>query len=182
MKQKVYAPINKALLLKIFGAFDKKLKTRLCLVVGGAGALILAYKYEMGTHDIDAVPFQTTLSPSEIEGYSRQIAREFNLPQDWLNPYFQTFSYVLPKSYGERLISVYKGKFLQVYALGPEDLLILKCFARREKDIGHCRLLMKHCKRLDFVDQHLQKLMEEGISKAQEACDFFDDLRADLGL
>lgn len=176
------AVLDKALLKKIFQSFDRKLQTPLRLIVGGAGALILAYKYELGTRDIDAIPVKSTLSMADIERYAREIAKEFSLDYDWLNPYFQSFIHVLPQSYGKRLIPAYKGKYLDVFALGPEDLLILKCFAHREKDIGHARLLMKVCKDLDFVDNHLQKMLEEKIPNAQEACDFFDDIRNDLGL
>lgn len=174
--------LNKALLKKIFGRLDHKLPTSLRIVVGGAGALILAYKYELGTRDIDAIPVKSALSMAEIERYAREVAREFSLDYDWLNPYFQSFAHVLPRSYGERLIPVYKGKFLEVFALGPEDLLILKCFAHREKDIGHARLLMKTCKNLSFVDDHLQKMLEENVPNAQEACDFFDDIKSGLGI
>lgn len=174
--------LTKPILLKIFAALDKKLSSPLNLIVGGAGALILAYQHHLGTSDIDAVPYKTALSLSEVDRLVKEIAKEFNLSPDWLNPYFQTFSHVLPKSYGERLILTFSGKYLQVYALGPEDLLILKCFAGREKDIGHVRLLMKVCKNLNFVSDHLQKLLDEKVPKAQEACDFFDTIKSDLGL
>ena len=176
------ALLNKTVLKKVFSSLDHKLKTQLRLVVGGAGALILAYKYGLGTRDIDAIPVKSTLSMAEIERYAREIAMEFSLDYDWLNPYFQSFMHVLPRSYGERFIQVYKGKHLEVFALGPEDLLILKCFAHREKDIGHARLLMRVCKNLDFVDHHLQKMLEEKIPNAEKACDFFDAIRSDLGL
>lgn len=176
------AVLNKALLQRIFDYLDHKLSEPLNLVVGGAGALILAYQYTLGTRDIDVIPFKTKLSASDIDRYVRDVGTKFGLPPDWLNTYFQTFAYVLPKSYGERLILVYEGKKLRIYALGPEDLLILKCFAGREKDIGHSRLLMKVIKNIDFVEKTLQELMDQGIPRAREAFNFFHDLRDDLGL
>jgi hypothetical protein len=63
-----------------------------------------------------------------------------------------------------------------VMALGVEDLLIMKCFAGREKDIGHARALLKKGPDLALVDGRIHQLIEKGIQGAREAGDFFDDL------
>jgi hypothetical protein len=93
-----------------------------------------------------------------------------------MNPYFETYTHVLPSDYGSRLKEVFAGERLRVMALGLEDLLIMKCFAGREKDVGHARALLKRGPDLALVDGRIQQLIEKGIQGAREAGDFFDDL------
>ena len=92
-----------------------------------------------------------------------------------------SFSYVLPKDYDERLIPIFKGKNMNAFALGVEDLLILKCFAGRERDIGHARFLIKKCKNLTLIEKHLESLLDQRVPKAQEALDFFDEIKELIG-
>jgi len=63
-----------------------------------------------------------------------------------------------------------------VMALGVEDLLVMKCFAGRDKDVGHARALLRKGPDLAIVDSRIQQLIEKGIKGAREAGDFLDDL------
>lgn len=104
------------------------------------------------------------------------VARDLSLPGDWLNPHFETFLFTLPADYESRLKTVFTGEHLVVNALGPEDLLILKCFAGRDKDIPHARALVKKGANLNFVEKHIHHLMDKSILGAGAARDFLDDL------
>lgn len=122
---------------------------------------MLAYGLPVRTRDVDAYTATGHLD---------------DLAPDWMNPYFETYTHVLPSDYGSRLKEVFAGERLRVMALGLEDLLIMKCFAGREKDVGHARALLKRGPDLALVDGRIQQLIEKGIQGAREAGDFFDDL------
>ena len=161
---------------KALKALDHEIPELLQLLVGGGAAFVLAHQIPLSTSDIDAIPFKTKMTMPEVDHYAKEVARKLKIPTDWLNNYFVTFTYSLPKDYGERLVPVFKGKKLNAVALGKEDLLIMKCFAGREKDIPHARLLLKKKPDTKLVAKHLHQCLEEGLPKAQEAIDFFYDL------
>ncbi len=169
--------------LDAFKALDKKLTQKVKLLVGGGAAMILAHHYPLATFDVDAIPFQTDLSLGEFDKYVKQVAQEKKLPPTWLNPYFSNFTYVLPSDYQDRLIQIFNGKNLQVYGLDKIDLLILKSFAGREKDVGHAKALMKkiNSNHLEFIEKHLEQLLKKNIPKSQEAIDFYYDIKDALG-
>jgi hypothetical protein len=37
------------------------------------------------------------------------VAHELDIPADWLNPYFATFTHVLPMDFEARLTTVFEG-------------------------------------------------------------------------
>lgn len=174
--------MNKNKILQAFTLLDNKMGESAKLLLGGGGALVFAYDFPLATLDLDAVFFQSRITEADVFHEIQKVASELDLPKDWLNPYFGTFLYTLPKDYDSRLKQVFHGKNLKVYALGLEDLLILKCFAGREKDIGHARALIKKGANTDFVISHLRTLVDAGLPKAQQACDFLDDLLDELGV
>lgn len=67
-------------------------------------------------------------------------------------------------------------------ALGLEDLLIMKCFAGREKDIPHARALLKKGLDTKLVSKHLHHCTEASLPKANEALDFFYDVCEQAGV
>lgn len=154
---------------------DRRLKNPLLLIMGGGGAMVLAYQHPLATFDIDAIP--KGLDILELDILVKSIAEKLKLPPQWLNPYFSTYAHTLPADYGHRLVEVLKGKWLTVRALGKEDLLIMKCFAHRQKDVGHARALLKKGVDLLLVENHIENLKKMGIPKSQEALDFLDDLK-----
>ena len=103
--------------------------------------MVLAHGYPLATSDVDALPKQTSFE--EIDAAVKRVAIELNLPSDWLNPYFSSFTHVLPADFTSRLVRVFSRERLSVEALGREDMLIMKCFAHRPKDLGHARALLR---------------------------------------
>ena len=163
-------------------ALDDEIPEPLRLLVGGGAAFVLAHHIPLSTMDIDGIPYQTKLELAEIDRVVKKVAKKLNLPPDWLNTYFATFTYSLPKDYGSRLVSIFKGKRLTAFALSKEDLLIMKCFAGREKDLPHARALLKKGLKTSLVAKHLQHCIEIGLPKAQRASDFFYDLCEQMGI
>lgn len=167
-------PLTAAVLEAAFKALDARLEAPLTLVVGGGTAMMLAYGLPVRTTDVDAYPARGRLD--DIAAPIREVARELDLAPDWLNPHFETFAHVLPADYGARLKELFAGHRLRVSALGVEDLLLMKCFAGREKDVGHARALLRRKPDLRLVEKRIEELVERGVRGAREAADFLDDL------
>jgi hypothetical protein len=152
---------------------DQKLEAKhtslLKLLIGGGSALTLAHNIPLQTADIDAVPFKSNVDLSLLDKLIKETGKELKISPDWLNPYFGTFLMSLPSDYGDRLIDVYKGKSLEAYGLGLNDLLIMKCFAGREKDIPHSKVLIRKGANIDFVQDHIESLIAKNIPGAQQA-------------
>ncbi len=171
----VRPPLTVAALEAAFRALDSRLEGPVTLVVGGGTAMMLAYDLPVRTTDVDAYPVRGRLD--EIAPHVRAVARELGLSPDWVNPHYETFAHVLPADYGTRLREVFAGEKLRVMALGVEDLLVMKCFAGREKDVGHARALLKRNPDLRVVERRIEELVERGVPGALDAADFLDDLR-----
>ena len=167
-------PLTVEKLQAAFRALDALLAKPVTLIVGGGSAMMLAYRLPVRTTDVDAYPREASLD--EIAPAIHKVAKQLGLSPDWINPYYETFAHVLPGDYAKRLRSVFEGKALTVAALGVEDLLVMKCFAGREKDVGHARALLKHKPDLGIVEQRLADLVVKRVKGAREALDFFDDL------
>ncbi|MBI3535143.1 MAG: hypothetical protein HY072_06625 [Deltaproteobacteria bacterium] len=168
------ANLLKEKMLEAFRLLDQILKQEVTLIMGGGGSMILAHGFHLGTADIDAIPKGIELN--ELDPLVKQIAKKLEIAPDWLNPYFSTFSHTLPLDYGDRLIEVFSGKKLKVLALGKEEMLIMKCFAHRQKDIPHAKLLIKKSTDIKMVESHIEGLMKKRIPGAQDALDFLDDV------
>ena len=170
------------MMLRAFGSLDKRLKTPVEILIGGGAAMLLAHKVPLSTMDIDGLLVHCEVSPAELDPLIKKVAQELKINPHWFNSYFGTFTFVIPKDYEKRLIPVYKGMNLKVMAFGLEDLLIMKCFSGREKDIGHVKALIKGGADLNLVEGHVQTLADKGVPKASEALDFLDDIRDQLGV
>lgn len=155
-------------------ALDQLLLTKVTLIVGGGGAMLLAHGFPLATSDIDAVP--KGLTSEELSPLIERVAAKLKLPTDWLNPWYQTFTYVLPADYSDRLVTVFSGTHLRADALGKEDLLIMKCFAHRAKDVGHARALIRENANLDLVLARIEELKKRKIPEASKAEDFLNEI------
>ena len=152
------------------------------LVVGGGAAMTLAYNHPMATQDVDAFAAKGGLRIAELAELARAVATELNVEPDWLNSHFETFTAVLPSDYASLLRSVYRGEHLTVDALGPEDLLVMKCFAGRDKDRPHARRLLREVTDMTIVDRQLELLAQRRYLGAEKAADWLDDLRDEVDL
>lgn len=162
-------------MLAALQALDQLLDRPIRLIIGGGGAMILAHHFTLATADIDGVP-GAGATAEELDPPIKQVAQKLQIAPDWLNPYYATFTHVLPADYGARLETVYQGAHLKVEALSKDDLLIMKCFAGRMKDRAHARALIQKGADAGFVEAHIEKLIEKNIPKAKEALDFLDEV------
>src|SRR5688500_7681607 len=103
----VHRPLDAPLMLEALGRLDSLIPAPSHLVIGGGGAMVLAYEHRLATQDIDAFAARGGLTIAELDGPAKQIARELDIEPDWLNAHFQTYTTVLPSDYKERLRRVY---------------------------------------------------------------------------
>ncbi len=173
------------LMKKALARLDQKLNAAqikdVKLLIGGGGAFGLAYQVPLHTADIDGVPFQSKITQAQLDPFVKESGRELEISPDWLNPYFETFLGSLPSDYGSRLVEVFRGKSLVVFALGLEDLLVMKCFAGREKDMPHAKILLRKGANINFVEAHLRSLLQKSYPGAQNALDFLLEAEDQVG-
>lgn len=159
---------------RALAALDAILPRSAQLIIGGGGGMALAYAINVRTDDIDA--YSKGMSTEELDPFVKKVAARLGINPGWLNAYYTTFAHVLPPDYGARLREVFRGKNLTASVLGPEDLLIMKCFAGRKKDVPHARALLRLQPDLALVERHIESLRDKSIPRAQEAMDFLDDI------
>ena len=169
--------LSKSLMEKALRRLDELLNQKLRLIIGGGGAMILAHNFPIATTDLDAVPKGMTIE--ELDPLIKKIGLEMNWPGDWMNPYFASFAINLPSDFGSRMVTVFNGKNLIADALGREDMLIMKCFAHRAKDIGHARALLKAGADTKFVEKHIEALKKKKLPGCDDALEFLDQLLDD---
>ncbi len=177
-----HQPLDAKRMKRALELLDAEIPSPARLVVGGGAAMVLAYKHPLATQDIDAFAAKGGLRLADLDAAAKVIAKKLDIEPDWLNSHFDTFTAVLPADYATRLRRVFTGKQLVVDALGPEDLLVMKCFAGRDKDLPHARKLVKIAADLSIVDRQLALLVERRYLGAEKAADFFDDLRDQEGV
>jgi hypothetical protein len=167
--------LTEELMRRALQALDAKLKRQVRLIIGGGGAMILAHHFPLATTDIDGIPGVGTTA-EELDPLIKEVAEELHIPKDWLNPYYVTFTHVLPPDYNTRLKLVFELSNLIVEALSKEDLLIMKCFAGRIKDHPHVKALIQSGANISLVETHIESLNAKGIPGAAKALDFLDEV------
>lgn len=166
-------------MMSAFRALDGKVEAPLTLLIGGGAAMLLAHGVPLSTHDVDGLPLDSALSPAAVEALAREVAAERGLSPHWYNDYFNTFTWALPPDFRGRLVTVFQGRRLTVKALGAVDLLIMKCMAGREKDIGHARVLLRRGADWRAAERRLEELSQQGHPAALQALRFLEDLVAE---
>ena len=59
-------------------------------------------------------------------------------------------------------------------------MLIMKCFAHRQKDVGHAKALIKGGADVDAVETQIEALAKKGIPGTTAAMDFLQDILEQL--
>ncbi|MDE0518220.1 MAG: DUF6036 family nucleotidyltransferase [Bdellovibrionales bacterium] len=167
-------------ILKALQTLDSLAKTPFEVIIAGGSAMICSYKFPLGTTDVDAIIKSADLS--KVDTYIKKTAKKLSLSPDWLNIWVSSFTHYLPEDYENRLNVLFKGEQITAKTFGKEDILILKCFAHRGKDIAHARALIKQKADIDFVENHINHLIAKKWPQAKKALDFLYDILDELGL
>ncbi len=166
--------LSKKQILKALKNLDSLSTKPFELIIAGGSAMICAYQYPLGTVDVDVVVRKADLS--EVDAYIKKTAQKLSLSPDWLNVWVSSFTHYLPADYEDRLNILFQGKKVTAKVFGKEDILILKCFAHRGKDIGHVKALIKQKADTSFVEKHINTLLKKHIPGADKALDFLYDI------
>lgn len=176
MKEK----LNKKTVLKALQTLDSLSDTTFELIIAGGSAMMCSYGYPLGTVDVDAIVKKADLS--EVDVYIKKTAKKLSLTPDWLNMWVSSFTHYLPDDYEDRLNIFFKGKKITAKTFGREDILILKCFAHRGKDVGHVKALIKQKTDVDFVENHIKELIKKNLPESKKALDFLYDILDEMEL
>ena len=171
---------DKENILKALKVLDSIAEKPFELIIAGGSAMVCSYKFPIATMDVDAVIKKAELS--EVDIYIKKTAKQLGLAPDWLNMWMSSFTHCLPDDYETRLNVLFKGKKVIAKTFGKEDMLILKTFAHRGKDIGHAKALIKQKADIDLVERHIKKLIKKNLPLSQKALDFLYDILDELGL
>jgi len=119
------------------------------VVCGGAALITMAYVSRQVTKDVDVVALMDNRGqltspeplPEHLLGEARVVARDLNLPVDWLNngPSKDSggiFQLGLPDGFKERLTLKEYGSCLRVYFAGRSDQICFKVYAAVDQGEG----------------------------------------------
>jgi hypothetical protein len=88
-------------------ALGKRATERVLLVLGGSAALILGDTLRRPTDDGDVVASEPGFD--QLQRLIRDVAEAEHLPPGWLNESIQSYTYILPPDYMERLVTLLRS-------------------------------------------------------------------------
>ncbi|TAL28110.1 MAG: hypothetical protein EPN94_00695 [Nitrospirae bacterium] len=137
------------------------------LVVCGGSALNVLGLVKRATKDVDVVAFTERNSagnihlkkaepfPRELDTASQKVARDFNLPEKWLNPGpTSVVDFGLPEGLMNRVETRAFGKYLTVHFLSRYDPICFKLYASVDQGMG------KHYNDLLLLEPDAKELEE----------------------
>jgi hypothetical protein len=166
--------MNKSTILQALerlGRLATEQNIRLEISIYGGSAFLLAYNSREATKDIDAL-----LKPKEEgEHLAAQVARELDLPEDWINSDIAQF--ISPKAEAKRrLAEIENATGLIVHVPSAEYLLAMKALACRRPigayrgDIDDLSFLIKKMKihSLDRIQKAVDRFYPDDIIRPQD--------------
>jgi hypothetical protein len=154
-------------------ALGKRATERVLLVLGGSAALILGDTLQRPTDDGDVVASEPGFN--QLQRLIRDVAEAQHLPPGWLNESIQSFTYILPPDYSTRLVTLPPFGRLHVSLLSRRDVLLMKVYGMRPRDIEDIRALVPTTDELAFVAAEITRIAPKEPGKAQDMRDFLDE-------
>lgn len=145
------------------------------IVLGGSAALILTDDLPRPTDDGDVVT--SVPEVGDLQSLIREIAGSEGLPAGWLNGSIQSYTYVLPADYMSRLIAIPPFGRLQVRLLSRRDVILMKVYGMRPRDIEDLDAIHPNADELAFVRTQLPRIGAKEAHKAREMAEFLDERR-----
>lgn len=128
-------------LVDVLRKLDERLMSSFDVVLLGGAAMILHFGARRATRDIDVVVLRG--DSAELRNAVKSVARECNLPEDWLSDAAKGFADILPPDFYHRLTPLeYQFQRLRLYALGRPEQVAMKVVALREQDLEDLELLL----------------------------------------
>lgn len=143
------------------------------LVLGGSAALILGDSLQRPTDDADIVSSEPGIDA--LQPLIRDVADASHLPPGWLNGSIQAYTYILAPDYVERLRTLPPFGRLRVALLSRVDILLMKVFALRARDVDDLRALAPTASERAFVARQIDRLAIREPVKADAMRAFLDE-------
>jgi Nucleotidyltransferase of unknown function (DUF6036) len=168
--------LDKSRLLDALARLGHELNGPTQLVIGGAGALLLTDHLQRTTMDCDVL--SATPDMGQLQDAIRAIADREQLVPGWLNGSAQAFVEILPPDYLTRAKSLPRSGRLQVLVLHRQDVIVMKLFAGRPRDLQDITSLGITTAEIDFAVGQLPRLSNIDASRAQRMSETLKALRS----
>lgn len=165
--------MSRAVLWAALDALGKRATKPVSLVLGGSSALILGSTLRRSTDDGDVVT--STPGLDQLQALIRDVADREHLPPGWLNGSIQSYTYLLPPDYLERLTTLPPFHQLTVSLLSRLDVLLMKVYGLRPRDVQDLQALAPTPSEILFVRRHLPRIAEREPEKASTMRAFLDE-------
>ena len=133
--------MDKHELTDLLRELDARLSSPCDLVLIGGAAMILHFGARRATRDIDMLVLRGDLA--KLRQAVKMLARERDLPEDWMSDAAKGFADILPPDFYHRLATLdLPFRYLRLYALGRPEQVAMKIVALREQDLEDLELLM----------------------------------------
>jgi len=143
------------------------------LVLGGSAALILRDALRRPTDDGDVVSSEPGLD--QLQPLIRDVANTEQLPAGWLNGSIQSYTYILAPDYTERLVELPPFDRLRVSLLSRQDIVLMKVYGMRPRDVADLQSLAPSFDDLQFVSRNVARIALKEPQKAREMRAFLDE-------
>ncbi len=150
----------------------KRVRGRTEIVLGGAGALMLTGQLSRVTDDGDVLRSHPDLG--KLQEDIRAVADALDLPAGWLNGSIQAYLDILPPDYESRLITLPPWGKLHVAVVHRKDVIVMKLFAGRPRDMVDVIALNPSVDELQFVCEHIPRLRRVDAQRADRLADVLD--------
>lgn len=129
-------------LTKLAEAYDALGGRDLTITICGGAGLMLLGLVDRTTKDIDLI--EPAQLPKEFDEAARIVAREYNLPANWINQGPKQLAEMgLPPRFHERATTKRYGKRLSVCIASRRDQIFFKIYAAADRGGYHAEDLMK---------------------------------------
>lgn len=127
------------------------------LIVGGAAVLLTGLGTpDRNTSDVDVLAVDPSRSDDELGAAAEAVGRELGFPMDWLNRDVGLFRVALPDGWKSRRRAVGRYGRLHAYAASRQDLISMKLFGGREKDLEDLTSIAPTDAELSFARRHFE--------------------------
>lgn len=111
----------------------------------------------------------------ELQILIRNVAESEGLPAGWLNGSIQSYTHVLPKDYKNRLVSLPPFSRLHVRLLGRRDVILMKVYAMRARDVQDLQAIGPTADELAFVRAQFPRIGAKEPAQARDMDAFLDE-------
>lgn len=136
------------------------------IILAGSVSLMLQGIMHRVTNDGDVLESHPDFG--QLREILRQVAAAEGIPDHWRNDSARTYAEVLPPDYQSRLR--YIGPFgrLSVGLVSRQDMIVMKFFAGRPKDIGDLQAIAPTDEELAFVRRQLPRLRHIDSARVEQ--------------